>query len=203
MILAHVAEEQQLKYPYEAVFKSLNRTLMDNASSEYCFDVDFFGVGRKKLSGAEGVSMGLANEVFQEIFESTLKSNLVRVYFNFLLSLLKEILKSTVDSSFDAVGILLCIRINTQHQLIMQKRCIPCLESYLNATNLVLWPRLQKIMDHHIESVRKTAVGAGGVFGPTIDFHPHYVRDSTMVAHVSHLDNKAIRRIRLIPPSLE
>lgn len=43
----------------------------------------------------------------------------------------------------DLVGLLLLIRINNAHQLIMNKRRVPCLDTYLDRVNLVLWPRLK------------------------------------------------------------
>lgn len=71
----------------------------------------------------------------------------------------------------------MCLRINTQHQLIMQKRRIPSLDTFLNAITLQLWPRFQSILDLHIESVRKAA-GAGSstisLFS-TPEIHPHFI----------------------------
>ncbi len=47
------------------------------------------------------------------------------------------------QETFDLVGLLLMIRINYHHQLIMNKRRIPCLDDYLDRTNLLLWPRFK------------------------------------------------------------
>ena len=44
---------------------------------------------------------------------------------------------------YDLVGLLLMIRINYHHQLIMNKRRIPCLDDYLDRINLLLWPRFK------------------------------------------------------------
>lgn len=41
------------------------------------------------------------------------------------------------------VGLLLMIRINYQHRLLMNKRRIPCLDDYLDRVNLQLWPRFK------------------------------------------------------------
>jgi vacuolar protein sorting-associated protein 52 len=43
----------------------------------------------------------------------------------------------------DMVGLLLMIRINYQHRLLMNKRRIPCLDDYLDRVNLQLWPRFK------------------------------------------------------------
>lgn len=47
------------------------------------------------------------------------------------------------QETYDLVGLLLMIRINYHHQLIMNKRRIPCLDDYLDRTNLLLWPRFK------------------------------------------------------------
>ena len=44
---------------------------------------------------------------------------------------------------YDMVGLLLMIRINYQHRLLMNKRRIPCLDHYLDRLNLQLWPRFK------------------------------------------------------------
>lgn len=44
---------------------------------------------------------------------------------------------------YDMVGLLLMIRINYQHRLLMNKRRIPCLDDYLDRVNLQLWPRFK------------------------------------------------------------
>lgn len=46
------------------------------------------------------------------------------------------------------------IRINYEHQLIMQKRCLPCLDAYIDKVNLLLWPRLKAVADAHVASLR-------------------------------------------------
>jgi hypothetical protein len=95
------------------------------------------------------------NVIFSEIFGPTLK-------------LILSHTQSMIDSSFDAVGLLLCIRINNLNLLAMQKRLIPCFDSFLNGLNLYLWPRFQAIIDRHIESLRKARMTVN-------DTHPHYI----------------------------
>ena len=73
-----------------------------------------------------------------------------------------------MDSSFDAVGVLLCIRINTQHQLIMQRRRVAVLDNFLTSINLMLWPRFQTIIDMHVGSIKKHGT-------PAPDIHTHFV----------------------------
>ncbi|KAJ3354477.1 hypothetical protein HDU83_005179 [Entophlyctis luteolus] len=153
IILTYAAEEQKLKFPYEALFKSICRLLMDNASSEYIFVANFFMSPWKKGRSPSSVTeasltldsdqhSATVNAIFAEIFEPTLRY-------------VQNSLKQYIENSYDAVGILLCIRLNSLHLRMMQKRRIPCLESFMNLLNIMLWPRFQAIIDLHIESLRK------------------------------------------------
>jgi len=70
------------------------------------------------------------------------------------LTAIEDSLDSMLGSYFDAIGLLLMIRINYEHQLIMQKRCLPCLDAYIDKVNLLLWPRLKAVADAHVASLR-------------------------------------------------
>ncbi len=48
-----------------------------------------------------------------------------------------------VQETWDILCLLVMIRINYHHQLIMNKRRIPCLDDYLDRINLTLWPRFK------------------------------------------------------------
>jgi hypothetical protein len=137
------------KYPYEALFRSFNLTFIDNASSEYLFLIEFFSKNDRPGTDA-------ARDVFTEIFEPTIRMGL-------------NATKQYVDSTYDAVGVLLCVRLNTQFALELQRRRVPALESYTNQTNMLLWPRFQAIMDLHIDSVLRVGKLSAR------DVHPHYV----------------------------
>ncbi len=50
---------------------------------------------------------------------------------------------SAAQETHDMIGLLLMVRINYQHRLIMNRRRIPCLDGYLDRVNLVLWPRFK------------------------------------------------------------
>ena len=78
---------------------------IDNASSEYLFIVEFFAKDDKP-------AIDVAREVFAEIFDPTIKMGLAAT-------------KHYIESSYDAVGILLCIRLNMQFALELQRRRVP------------------------------------------------------------------------------
>ncbi|CAG8500174.1 4506_t:CDS:10, partial [Ambispora leptoticha] len=150
VILVHVAENKNLRYPVEALFRSFNLTFIDNASSEYLFLLEFFAKDDKP-------AVDMVRDLFAEIFDSTIKLGLATA-------------KENVEHSYDVVGILLCIRLNTQFALELQRRRVPALESYTNQINMLLWPRLKTIMDRHIESVKKAKNKL-----VARDVHPHYI----------------------------
>ncbi|CAG8622941.1 11481_t:CDS:10 [Paraglomus brasilianum] len=168
VILVHVAETSSQKYSYEALFRSFNLIFIDNASSEYLFIVEFFAKDDKP-------AIDVAREVFAEIFDPTIKMGLAAT-------------KHYIESSYDAVGILLCIRLNMQFALELQRRRVPALEGYINQTNMLLWPRFQSIIDMHVESVKK----AGNKL-VVKDIHPHYVtrRYAEFAASILRLNEDA------------
>lgn len=141
-LIPHIAEASSLKYPYEVLFRSLHKLLMDTATSEYLFCDDFFG----------------EESIFYEIFAGP--SAVIDEHFN-----------SILPNCYDAIGLMLMIRIIHQHQLIMSRRRIPCLDSYLDKVNISLWPRFKMVFDLHLGSLRNANVR-------TLwedDIHPHYV----------------------------
>ena len=69
IILPDHAKETGKKFPYEAIFKSLTRLLIDNASSEYVFTCEFFSdPSPKKTTSQENL-----NSFFSQAFDPTMK----------------------------------------------------------------------------------------------------------------------------------
>ena len=60
-----------------------------------------------------------------------------------------------ISTSFDCLGILLCVRLNQAFAFELQRRKVPVAEPYLNGLNMLLWPRLQLAMDAHSESIKQ------------------------------------------------
>lgn len=131
----HVGSKKQ----FEVIFKSLLRLLLDNSCSEYVFTCDFFN-DTSNPSPHDSL-----NAFFSQTFEPTSK-------------FIEQTVRQYVDNSFDALTILLCIRINSQNLRIMQKRRLPHLENFMNLLNIILWPRFQTIMGMHIDSFKKADI---------------------------------------------
>ncbi|XP_031273342.1 vacuolar protein sorting-associated protein 52 A-like isoform X2 [Pistacia vera] len=156
-LIPHISEASSLKYPYEVLFRSLHKLLMDTATSEYLFCDDFFG----------------EESIFYEIFAGP-------------FAVIDEHFNSILPNCYDAIGLMLMIRIIHQHQLIMSRRRIPCLDSYLDKVNISLWPRFKMVFDLHLGSLRNANVR-------TLwedDIHPHYVmrRYAEFTASLIHLN---------------
>ncbi|KAI9901522.1 hypothetical protein N3K66_003339 [Trichothecium roseum] len=130
---SYLAEEDQSTHYLEAPFRNFNLALADNATAEYTFLTAFF---------APSFSYSRIGRTFDYIFEP-------------IFELGKTLTKNLVSDTFDALGILLCIRLNQHFAFELQRRKIPAMDSYINGSNMLLWPRLQIIIDRHCESVKQ------------------------------------------------
>ncbi|KAK9819744.1 hypothetical protein WJX72_001832 [[Myrmecia] bisecta] len=130
-LIPHVLEAQNKKFPFEVLFRSVHKLLMDTATSEYLFCCEFFQ----------------EDAVFHELFAAT-------------LTVVESSLAATLQDMYDMVGLLLMIRINYHHQLIMNKRRIPCLDGALDRINLMLWPRFKSLFDLQLASIKNYNPGS-------------------------------------------
>ena len=117
----------------ETPFYAFNTALIDNASFEYSFLTTFFA----------NLSFHAVSQHFNSIFAST-----------FALGI--AFTKHLIDTSYDCLGILLCVRLNQHLAFELQRRKCPVADGYVNGTNMLLWPRFQLAMDVHVESVRRS-----------------------------------------------
>ncbi|KAI5785101.1 Sac2 family-domain-containing protein [Peziza echinospora] len=138
---ASAAEEDKSFHYIEVPFRHFNYALMENASAEYTFITEFFSYK----------SYEQASNMFQQIFSPT-------------FTLGQTYTKSLIEPNMDAIGVLLCVRLNNQFAFELQRRRVPAVDGYINATNMLLWPRFQIVMDSHCESLRKhhATGGMGG-----------------------------------------
>ena len=177
---SHIAEEDKSIHYLEVPFRAFNMTLVDNASFEYGFLNTFFSPSQ---------SHQVISRTFDSIFAPT-------------FSLGQGLTKSLIENSGDAVGILLCVRLNQHFAFELQRRKVPAVESYINATNMLLWPRFQQVMDMHCESLRKassnlssrpaaSAILAAGSSSQSIAPHPLTQRFATFLQAILMLSSEA------------
>lgn len=132
VMLAQIAETNNMQHWMEIGFRSFNLALMDNITVEYQFLTEFF-----KLKNGEEVT-----RVFNNIFDKTFQIG-------------QEFTKFLLEESYDAFGILICIRLVRKLEFELQHRRIPVGENYLNLQLINLWPRFQIVIDSHCDSLRR------------------------------------------------
>eukprot|EP01113_Clastostelium_recurvatum_P038115 TRINITY_DN5656_c0_g1_i1.p1 TRINITY_DN5656_c0_g1~~TRINITY_DN5656_c0_g1_i1.p1 ORF type:complete len:809 (-),score=252.78 TRINITY_DN5656_c0_g1_i1:9-2408(-) len=155
-IIPHVAVQHGLKYPYEYVFHSMVRLLVDTAYAEHMFIVEFFG-RTMYLDPETGM-------LFTPIFTK-------------ILTMITENLQGYLAASYDCLGLLLMIGIaGFNKDLLKSKRrvSIPPLETYIGTLEQMIWDRLNKLLESNIDSIKTaTPKTLGGV--DTQRLGPHYV----------------------------
>ncbi|KAK6219549.1 Vps52/Sac2 family protein [Colletotrichum higginsianum IMI 349063] len=130
---SYLAEEDQTTHYLEFPFRNFNLALIDNATAEYTFLAAYF---------SPPLSLQAVSRQFNYIFEPT-------------FALGRTLTRTLTAESYDALGLLLCIRLNQHLAFELQRRKVPAVDGYINMTTMLLWPRLQVVMDHHCESVRQ------------------------------------------------
>ncbi|KAM7190606.1 Vps52 / Sac2 family domain containing protein [Rhypophila sp. PSN 637] len=132
---SYLAEEDQSTHYLEVPFRNFNLALIDNATAEYTFLAAFF---------SPALSFSVISRHFNYIFEPT-------------FALGQALTKQLVTDTYDGLGLLLCVRLNQHFAFELQRRRVPAVENYINGTAMVLWPRLQNVMDAHCESLKALA----------------------------------------------
>lgn len=179
---SHVAEDDKQTHYMEIPFRAFNLALIDNASFEYTFLSTFFTPTQ---------SYHAISRTFTAIFEPT-------------FALGQSLTKQLVEGTNDALGVLLVVRLTQQLAFELQRRKVPTVEGYVNATNMLLWPRFQLIIDAHCESLRKATAAlpnrptaASGVLGSAAATaqstapHPLTQRFANFVAGILTLSSDA------------
>ncbi|XP_052134824.1 vacuolar protein sorting-associated protein 52 A-like isoform X3 [Oryza glaberrima] len=123
-LVPHISEVNPVKYPYEVIFRSIQKLLMDTASSEYLFIKAFFG----------------EESLFYQVFQGPFK-------------VINGHLDHTLRNYHDAVCLMLMICITRKHQLVMLNRRLPCLDAYLDKVLIYLWPRFKTVFDMYLQSL--------------------------------------------------
>ena len=151
-LIVHQVQSQGHKVPHEALFRSSHKLLMDTATFEYLFCVEFWQQDRT---------------IFNDVFAPTIAT----MEENLQLGLAHGGASNVFGGNFDAIGLLLMIMVNREHRVVMSRRRVPCLDHYLDGVNMTLWPKFKEVFDAHLQSVLAANVNA--MFKD--DVRAHYV----------------------------
>ncbi|XP_034948479.1 vacuolar protein sorting-associated protein 52 homolog [Chelonus insularis] len=128
IIVPHTASKT--RYHYEALFRSEQYALVDNACREYLFLTEFF-----KVRGSQ------AMDIFNQVIGST-------------LNIMQKNLQSFVEESYDTIALFLCLHLVMRYQMVCHKRAVPALDKYWDTCTSIIWPRFQSIFTMNIQSIK-------------------------------------------------
>ncbi|KAG5344807.1 VPS52 protein, partial [Acromyrmex charruanus] len=128
IIVPHTASKT--RYHYEALFRSEQYALVDNACREYLFLMEFF-----KVRNAQAL------DIFNQVMGKT-------------LSLMIKNLQSFVEDCYDTIALFLCLHLVMRYQLICHKRAVPALDKYWETLTGTIWPRFEFVFQLNINSVK-------------------------------------------------
>ena len=128
---SYLADDNKTYQYLEVPFRHFNQALIDNLCAEYSVGTEIFSGSYQQVS-----------RKVLETFEPTFTLG-----HNFTTQL--------IENTTDCLGILICLRLNQYFAFEMQRRKVPVADSYINYTNILLWPRFQVAMDQHRESLKK------------------------------------------------
>lgn len=131
-IPSYLAEDSKATHYLEVPFRNFNQALLDNLSVEYITVTELFSTSS-----------------FQQVSRRVLET------FDSTFSIGHNLTKTLVETTTDCLGILLCIRLTQKYAFEAQRRKIPVMDDYVNYNSILLWPRFQKAMDMHAESLKK------------------------------------------------
>ncbi|KAK4404691.1 Vacuolar protein sorting-associated protein 52 A [Sesamum angolense] len=122
-------------------------------------------------SSAEAEYRAMAHTTSEILWLKNLLKELVLCTMTGPFAVVDEHLNTILPNCFDAIVLAFSVSYLCFPQLIMSRRRIPCLDSYLDKVNISLWPRFKMVFDMHLNSLRNANVR-------TLwedDVHPHYV----------------------------
>ena len=129
-IIPHTAARDNHKFLLEAIFRSVNKLLIDTVTSEYKFVTEFFTLKADK-----------SKQVFGKIFEET---------FDFLI----EFFKGLFSNTNDIYSVLLVSQLNAENQRVFESKGFIILEHYFTQISQSLWPHFDRLFENQINSLK-------------------------------------------------
>ena len=178
LIIPHIAEREGKRYTFERLYKSSQQLLMDTATSEYDFIVEFFGERMQREGDRAGVtedewmrererekggvggvisgpSVGEEERGREGLSATSRDKHLFLSVFQSTITLFIQFMETHLASNADVLGVLLLIRVLCQHNLQMQYRRVHCCDAAFDRLNMMLWPQFKQLFDAHVQSVSK------------------------------------------------
>lgn len=121
---------QKTRFPFEALFRSEQYALVDNACREYLFITEFYLVRGNQ-----------AQDLFNQIMGKT-------------MTLMMKNLEIYVHDCFDTIALFLCIQLILRYQIMCHKRCVNALDKYWDSLQTCLFPRFEFLFRLNIQSIR-------------------------------------------------
>lgn len=148
LIVPHAAAKMEIHFPPEAIFRSHQFAVLDNACREYIFLNEFF-----LLSTTQTL------DYFNSVMGRTL---------NFFIKTVEE----DFEHSYDSLGLFLCLHIIYRYKLLAHKRAVPALDNYFETlVNNILWPRFEYIFQLHVSSIKDCDPSKLS----SVDIRPHFI----------------------------
>ena len=175
-IICHHAAKRNHKYPYQEIFRTTHRMLMDTATTEAGFLIEFFEQSTAATSAGDEAKSDDAKrdgDAKADGGETARKreSQLFDAILGPTEQLFAENLNAYLSRSYDCLELLILIRIVALHSRIMKQRQTSCLDGFFDRINMVLWPRFKAVLDAHLASITKMKVSASR----TASTDPHYI----------------------------
>lgn len=140
---SHAAEETKASHHIETPFLAFNLAMIDNASFEYSFLSSFFS------------TRSPFNKSAKPDLDHTTITRHFNIIFTPVINLASTLSKELITESYDALGVLLLIRLTQHFAFTLQRRKVPTLDTYINGTNMLLWPRFQSLLDANCASLKQ------------------------------------------------
>lgn len=149
-VVLAVAVDNDLRFYYEELQRSLGRMVSETYASESAFVAAFLGDHELKL--------------FPKIFDG-------------VIALLVDVVNTHAAASHDIVGILLALKVNEAQRTSMQHRNILELSHYFIRVDIALKPKFKRLFDANISSLTAAASPAviRDLFKGESDTKPHVI----------------------------
>lgn len=152
VMLAQIADTNNLQYYIEYGFKNFNKAIIDNIIVEYFFIFEFFFSDNKDEGVGEGISKDL--DIIIEILNKIIFKSIYQLSINYTKFLIN------FNSKYDIFGILIMIKLieNFETNLIKINNLPLIMENFFNLQNINLWTNFQKLIDLNIDSIKNISL---------------------------------------------